>query len=49
MPARYQEEIEQQLQDMLKMGIIKENSSLWMAPAVFVPKKSGEIRCKCLT
>ena len=44
MPACYQEEIEQQLQDMLKMGIIEESSNPWMAPAVFVPKKSGEIR-----
>ena len=29
---------------MLKQGIIQESSSPWMAPAVFVPKKSGEIR-----
>ena len=42
--AHYREEVEQQLQDMLKQGIIQESSSPWMAPAVFVPKKSGEIR-----
>ena len=29
---------------MLAQGIIKESSSPWMAPAVFVPKKSGELR-----
>ena len=29
---------------MLAQGIIEESSSPWMAPAVFVPKKSGEIR-----
>ena len=43
-PAHYREEVEQQLQDMIKQGIIQESSSPWMAPAVFVPKKSGEIR-----
>ena len=29
---------------MLKQGVIKESSSPWMAPAVFIPKKSGELR-----
>ena len=29
---------------MLKQDIITESSSPWMAPAVFVPKKSGELR-----
>ena len=29
---------------MLEEGIIEESSSLWMAPAVFVRKKTGEIR-----
>ena len=29
---------------MLDQGIIKESSSPWMAPAVFVLKKSGELR-----
>ena len=43
-PAHYRDEIEQQLHNMLKLGIIEESSSPWMAPAVFVPKKSGEIR-----
>lgn len=44
MPAHYREEIERQIQSMLDLGIIEESSSSWMAPAVFVPKKSGEIR-----
>ena len=43
-PAHYREGVEQQIQDMLNQGIIQESSSPWMAPAVFVPKKSGEIR-----
>jgi len=29
---------------MLDLGVIEESSSPWMAPAVFVKKKSGEIR-----
>ena len=29
---------------MFTQGIISESSSPWMAPAVFVPKKSGELR-----
>jgi hypothetical protein len=43
-PAHYRDEVEQQIQEMLDLGIIEESSSPWMAPAVFVRKKSGEIR-----
>jgi hypothetical protein len=43
-PAHYRQEIEKQINTMLEQGIIEESSSPWMAPAVFVPKKSGEIR-----
>ena len=32
------------LEEMLQQGVIEESSSPWMAPAVFVPKKSGEVR-----
>ena len=35
---------EKQINTMLEQGIIEESSNPWMAPAVFVPKKSGEIR-----
>lgn len=43
-PVNYREEVEQQLQSMLQAGVIERSSSPWMAPAVFVRKKSGEIR-----
>ena len=43
-PANYCAEVEQQMQTMLEEGIIEESSSPWMAPAVFVCKKTGEIR-----
>ena len=44
-PAHYRDEVDKQIQVMLEQGIIiEESSSPWMAPAVFVPKKSGELR-----
>ena len=43
-PAHYREEVEKQINTMLQQGIIEVSSSPWMAPAVFVLKKSGEIR-----
>lgn len=43
-PAHYREEVEQQINVMLEQGIIEESSSPWMAPAVFVRKKSGDLR-----
>ena len=43
-PANYRAEVEQQLEMMLEEGIIEESSSSWMAPAVFVRKKTGDIR-----
>ena len=43
-PAHYRQEVETQINTMLQQGIIEESSSPWMAPAVFVPKKSGELR-----
>ena len=43
-PAQYREEVNQQLQTMLVEGIITHSKSFWMAPAVFVPKKSGQLR-----
>ena len=43
-PIHYREEVLKQLQSMLDQGIIKQSNSPWMAPTVFIPKKSGEIR-----
>ena len=43
-PVNYRAEIEQQLATLLQQGIIEVSSSPWMAPAVFVHKKNGEIR-----
>ena len=43
-PAHYRDEVERQIKSMLEQGIIEQSSSPCMAPAVFVPKKSGDIR-----
>ena len=42
-PGHYKQEVERQTHEMLQ-GIIEESCSPWMAPAVFVRKKSGDIR-----
>eukprot|EP00731_Ephydatia_muelleri_P032479 Em0024g23a len=46
-PAYFRTEVESQILHMLQKGIIVESSSLWMAPAVYVRKKSGEL-CLCM-
>ena len=43
-PAHFKEEVERQIQQMLQRGIIEESTSPWMSPAVFVRKKSGDVR-----
>jgi len=43
-PANYRTAVESQIQAMLKEGIIEESSSPWLALAVFVRKKTGDIR-----
>ena len=40
-PGHYYEEVVCQLELMLSQGVIKGSSSPWMAPTVFVCKKSG--------
>lgn len=46
-PVHYLQEVEAQIQQMLEQGVIEESSSPWMAPAVLVKKKSGEL-CICV-
>ena len=46
-PGHYKQEVERQICDMLHQGIIEESCSPWMAPAVFIRKKSGDI-CLCV-
>lgn len=43
-PNQFREEVEKQIEEMLELGIIVESSSPWMAPAVYVRKKSGDLR-----
>ena len=43
-PFHYTERVHAQLEDMAKEGIIRPSTSPWCAPAVYVPKSSGEVR-----
>ena len=43
-PTNYCSKVESQIQMMLQEGVIEECLSPWMAPAVFVRKKTGDIR-----
>ena len=43
-PAHFKDEVLRQLQVMLDQGIIEESNSPWMAPIVFVRKKTGDVR-----
>ena len=40
-PAHYRTEVERQLTEMMDYNIVRVSSSPWLAPAVYVPKKSG--------
>ena len=43
-PAHLHTEFYKQIQTILNEGIIRRSKSPWMAPAVFVSKKSGQLR-----
>jgi len=43
-PFHYAERVHAQLQDMAREGIIRPSTSPWCAPAVYVPKSTGEVR-----
>ena len=40
----FREEVEVKIQQLLEKGIIAESNSPWLAPAVYVRKKTGDIR-----
>lgn len=42
-PFHYADRVHKQLQEMAQEGIIRRSNSPWCAPAVYVPKNSGEI------
>jgi len=46
-PGHYKLKVECKISDMLQQGIIEQSCSPWMAPAVFVRKKSSDI-CLCV-
>ena len=41
---RYADRVHAQLQDMAMEGIIRPSTSPWCAPAMYVPKSTGEVR-----
>eukprot|EP00731_Ephydatia_muelleri_P019885 Em0012g710a len=43
-PEQYRSVVEEQIKSRLQQGIIENSCSPWMAPAVYVEKKSGDIR-----
>ena len=43
-PAHFKVEVEAKIQSMFDNNIIEPSSSPWMSPAVFVKKKTGDIR-----
>ena len=43
-PFHFAERVQNQLQEMAQEGIIRPSNSPWCAPAVYVPKRNGEIR-----
>jgi hypothetical protein len=45
-PFALRQEMENQVKDMLKKGVIRESSSPWSAPVILEPKKSSDGRPK---
>ena len=46
-PVAWEDEIESQIQEMLKNGIIRPSSSPWNSPTILVKKKDGSTRFVC--
>jgi hypothetical protein len=45
-PFALRQEVDNQMQDILKKGVIRESNSPWSAPEVLVPKKSADSKPK---
>ena len=43
-PFAHRDESERQFADMLDKGIIRESTSPWSSPIIFVKKKDGDMR-----
>jgi hypothetical protein len=48
MPPNELAELNKQLQDLLKKGLIRPSSSEWGCPALFVKKKKDNSLCMCV-
>ena len=43
-PLAHRKALENQIDEMLKAGVIRRSNSPWMAPVILVPKKDGSLR-----
>ena len=44
LPHAYRDQVQKEIEDMLRAGIIEPSSSEWSSPVVIVPKRDGTIR-----
>ena len=48
-PRAYQVQVEKEMQEMLKQGIIEPSQSEWTSPIVVVKRKVGTYKCALIT